>query len=73
MNVQIVHFSIKKKPKEYFKVEAGRYLVAIYVQLAKTFHWAPRAPLLFFVCNVAPVVPTTSAQLSCVLLAGLNA
>jgi hypothetical protein len=23
-------------------------MIAIYVQLAKTFHWAPRAPLLFF-------------------------
>jgi hypothetical protein len=56
-----MHFSIKKKPKqEIFK--SGSWQVAIYVQLAKTFHWASRAPLLFFV-YMAPVAPTTSAQL----------
>jgi hypothetical protein len=43
--------------------------VAIYVRLAKTFYWASRAPLLFIVYDMAPVVPTTSAQLvMCVMV-----
>jgi hypothetical protein len=61
VNVQIIHFSIKKTPRNILKLKlAGSHLCSARQDLSligrRERHY------YFFVCSMTPVVPTTSAQ-----------